>query len=239
MIYFQVDESNEKQIMRVEEEEKYRIINFHGFTEQVCETETEEHIIYYHGIIDMEDGSYSKDIENREPIVVNGVKYELDSNLEVVIPKLGSLEEMRTKKLLEVGNTCQEMISQGVEFDFRGEPTRFSYNATDQRNASDLKMNMLLSAMELAGDVNVSNGIPWHPNGGDCLFLSAEEWTALTAAWDSMKLYHTTYCNQLNQYIRGIKDMEELAAAHYGMALPEEYQNKMDTILVGVQSRRV
>jgi len=71
----------------------------HGFEEQVCKTETEEGATYYHGKVNLKDGSYAKDTVNKSPIEIDGVTYELDSKGEVFIPKAEPVPELNMSQI--------------------------------------------------------------------------------------------------------------------------------------------
>ena len=85
-IYYELNPNIPGEVLRIEQDIPYVVKNHHGWEVQVCSVESETGTIYYHGQINLEDGTYTKDANNQEPIIINGVSYPLDANGEVFVP---------------------------------------------------------------------------------------------------------------------------------------------------------
>ena len=67
--------------------------------------------------------------------------------------------------------------------------------------------------------------IPYHADGEEVMFYSAEEIQEIIDTANAFKIYHTTYYNSLKNYINSLETIEEIAAIEYGVDIPEEYQS--------------
>ena len=73
----------------------------------------------------------------------------------------------------------------------------------------------------------ISNGaeaVPYHADGEECRYYSADDFTAVTTAAPNWKLYNESYFNSLRAYIQSMDTMAELLAVEYGIEVPLEYQ---------------
>ena len=69
--------------------------------------------------------------------------------------------------------------------------------------------------------------IPYHADGEEVSFYTAEEINELIAAANNFKIYQTTYCNALKTYINTLETIEEISAITYGDEIPEEYKSSV------------
>ena len=69
-----------------------------------------------------------------------------------------------------------------------------------------------------------AEAVPYHADGEECRYYSADDFTAVATAATNWKLYNESYFNSLRAYIQSIETMEELLAVEYGMKVPLEYQ---------------
>lgn len=145
------------------------------------------------------------------------------------------LETLRRMKLTEVNTDCKQTIYQGVSVVLSGGEKHFSLTAEDQSNIDNLTNKLIAVQLGALPAATFAQGVPYHSDGADCVFYSPEDFMKLATAKDMLILYHTTYCNQLKQYIATLETAEELAAVAYGMTLPTEYQAKVDAIVGGVE----
>ena len=74
---------------------------------------------------------------------------------------------------------------------------------------------------------------PYHADGELCRMFTAAEIGAVGQASIAHKLYHTTYCNHLFDWIRRA-DAAELAGITYGAELPDDLAAHMQEILTQV-----
>ena len=123
------------------------------------------------------------------------------------------LATAKEAKIGEMSETCANTITAGV--DFNG--YHYSLAIEDQLNMMDLV------AMIQSGQATV----PYHADGEDCRFYSAEEFMQLTDLATYHKLYHESYFNSLRGYINSMETVEEVNAVEYGIEIPVEYQTEV------------
>jgi len=127
------------------------------------------------------------------------------------------IETLRSSKLAEMGGHCSAAIYYGV--DVNGE--HYSLEETDQINLQNAYAAVQAGA----------TGYPYHADGQLCRLHTAEEITAIANAATSHKLYHTTYCNHLNTWIKRATSAAELGGIYYGAALPDDLKANMEAII--------
>ena len=67
--------------------------------------------------------------------------------------------------------------------------------------------------------------IPYHVDGMNCVYYTAEDASKILEQALAYKLFHTTYCNSLFNWIEHLDKASELYAISYGMMIPEQYQS--------------
>jgi hypothetical protein len=137
----------------------------------------------------------------------------------------GTLGILRGVKLREASKACEAAISAGIDIELGGESLHFSLTSNDQINLTNAVGAIAAGAP----------AFPYHNDGGLCRLFSGDEINAIGAAATQFVMYHTTYCNHLNCYIRRIEDIDELKAIFYGMDLPEDLADNMQNILEQAQ----
>lgn len=149
------------------------------------------------------------------------IKYEREQEEEVIEQPIridpvlvSQVEFIRSSKLNEMSHTCRQTIEAGFDLELRGETHHFSLDTQDQLNL------ISLSAM-----AQTQTLIPYHADGEECIFYTAEEINAIVAKATEFKIYHTTYYNALKTYINALDTIEDIAAIQYGTPIPEEYQS--------------
>lgn len=123
---------------------------------------------------------------------------------------------IRTNKLQEMSITCRKTIEAGFDLELRGETKHFSLDTQDQ-----------LNLMSLGQMAQTQSLIPYHADGEECDFYTAEEINEIIDTANAFKIYHTTYYNALKGYINSLETIEDIAAVTYGMEIPEEYQTNV------------
>jgi hypothetical protein len=122
-IYYELNEDNPNEVFKVEElydeprEDGYFpfIRSFYGMVNKICTMDCETETVYYHGIINLHDGTYLKDPDNHGPIIVNGVEYPLDENGEVVLPKFPPMPQITNEDLAQqVSDLEARLVIAGV-----------------------------------------------------------------------------------------------------------------------------
>lgn len=126
------------------------------------------------------------------------------------------IDFIRTNKLQEMSITCRKTIEAGFDLELRGETKHFSLDTQDQ-----------LNLMSLGQMTQTQSLIPYHADGEECDFYTAEEINEIIDTANAFKIYHTTYYNALKGYINSLEAIEDIAAVTYGMEIPEEYQTNV------------
>ena len=117
-----------------------------------------------------------------------------------------------------VGKTASKLIEAGVDLD--GE--HYSLEFYDQ-----LKISTLFGKVAYGGQKYV----PWHPDGGDCRLLTADQMIRLGTLVDAYVTYHTSRANVINGMISKCKTKREVLAINYRTPLDDEGNAKLDNIL--------
>ncbi|MCD8189062.1 MAG: hypothetical protein LUD78_02395 [Clostridiales bacterium] len=129
-----------------------------------------------------------------------------------------TLVDIRADKITEMSTACNAAITAGVDVTLSdGESHHFSLTVEDQLNL------VSLSALLTAGQ----EAVPYHADGEECRYYTAEDFTAIVAAATAWKMYHEAYFNSLKAYISALEDTAEIQAIVYGCAIPVEYQSEV------------
>ena len=125
------------------------------------------------------------------------------------VSDIASIEYVRKSKLNEISNACHSTIING--FDLNGH--HYSLDTQDQLNL----MNLSIMAQ-------TEDELPYHADGEEVTFYTADEILDIIDAANQFKIYHTTYHNALKAYVNSLETLEDIAAVTYGMEIPEEFQ---------------
>ena len=157
-------------------------------------------------------------IDNHEPIEEEDEPIE-----EPIIPPPEEpdelLEYVREGKIKEISSTCHLTIEAGFDLELRDETHHFSLTTQDQLNL--MSLSMMIQTQEL---------IPYHADGEESTFYTAEEIKQIIDAAASFKNYQLAYYNALKAYINDLDTIEAIAAIEYGTPIPDEY--KSDVLMV-------
>lgn len=181
-----------------------------------------------------ENGYYTEEntnitVEVKEMPIINSIselflhKYNPETQLlELDTSKLEQLkkeefEELANSKIQELSSKCQEAITNGIELN--GE--HFSYTLTDQNNISNI--------FQLAMSTGLS--VPYHADGQDCRLYSKEEIMNIYFSQETNVTHHTTYYNQLKQYVLTLTTEEEINSVVYGQELIGTYLETYNEIM--------
>ena len=129
---------------------------------------------------------------------------------------------LQSVKLAEIGTACTATIFAGVELDDK----RFSLTDHDQTEL----MAQLSAVKEGAA------AVPYHADGEVCRMYPAAEFNAVAATAMAHILYHRTYCNHLNVWIRRTDDADVLKGITYGSELPDDLLQNMVDVLEAAQN---
>lgn len=145
---------------------------------------------------------------------------------EIAADSLPDLDTIRASKLAEIDKACTETIHAGTNVEVSNGVEHFSFKAEDQIN--------LKTAIDecKAG----AAGYPYHADGQLCRIYSAADIIAIVTALAQHKLYHTTYANHLNIWVRRAIDAAELEGIMYGAELPADLAANMQGVLADAQN---
>ena len=149
----------------------------------------------------------------------------LDDQINAVVdPESMTIEELRAYKLKEVGKAAEQDIFDGTVIEIEpGVSHKFSYQLYDQVNYDELFI-LALIAPEI-------ERLPYHANGAFCCMLEKAQVIKICSTLMMRKTQITTYANSLNMYINSLNSREDLLAVEYGMELPQEYHDRINSIL--------
>lgn len=150
-----------------------------------------------------------------------GATAEEQAAWEAEHPDPVSLEEKRAVKHAEISAASEAAIYAGMDVETTQGTEHFSLTEKDQIN---------LTTAKNAVDKGAA-AYPYHADGEMCRIFTAEEINAIAQASIAHKIYHTTYCNHLFEWIRRA-DAAELAGITYGAELPDDLAAHMQEILM-------
>lgn len=150
----------------------------------------------------------------------------LPIDIDTITPRYDptTLEGAREAKLAEINTACEQAIVAGVDVETTQGVERFALTPNDQINIAFYEQQVTGGAAQ----------VPYHADGTLCRMFEAFEIIAVAAAAARHKVYHTTYCNHLRDYVSGLQSVEEIATVTYGMPLPEALQANFDAIMSAV-----
>ena len=151
---------------------------------------------------------------------VEGATAEELATWEVEHPDPMSLEDKRAAKHVEISAASEAAIYAGMDVETTQGTEHFSLTEKDQIN---------LTTAKNAVDKGAA-AYPYHADGEMCRIFTAAEINAIGQASIAHKIYHTTYCNHLFEWIRRA-DAAELAGITYGAELPDDLAAHMQEIL--------
>lgn len=136
------------------------------------------------------------------------------------VPSEDDIDEMRDylreAKIAEMSSACRQAIENGIDIIAQGKMRHFSLTTQDQLNL------MSLNVMAQTQDI-----VPYHADGEQCIYYTAEEIKHIVAAANSHKIWHTTYYNALKTYINSLETIEEISAITYGTPIPDEFKTEV------------
>lgn len=159
-------------------------------------------------------------IDNDEPVIID----DDDEDEPVIIPDPEdpdiTIEAIRDLKINQMSRICRQTIESGFDIEIRGETKHFSLGTEDQLN--------LMSLGEMAKTQEV---IPYHADGEECTFYTANEINAIITEANTFKNYQLIYFNALKSYINALNTLEDIAAVTYGIDIPDAYKTDVLKVL--------
>lgn len=143
-------------------------------------------------------------------LVETSKKERQEYSKELLIQKI---IDAKVAKINECSKICNEMIIKGIDVEIDGKVEHFSCKEEDQMNIKEL--------FDLSGQTNIP--MYYHADGENCKAYTTDQIIAIYAAVCANKNHHTTYFNQMRQYINSLETLEEIKSVVYGQELPSEY----------------
>lgn len=144
----------------------------------------------------------------------------LRSDEEIDADRQPNIADLRAAKTAAMSAACNAAITAGMDVTTTQGTEHFSLTEKDQIN---------LTTAKNAVDKGAA-AYPYHADGEMCRIFTAAEINAIGQASIAHKIYHTTYCNHLFEWIRRA-DAAELAGITYGAELPDDLAAHMQEIL--------
>ena len=133
---------------------------------------------------------------------------------------IATLEFIQSSKIKEMSYSCHITIEAGFDLIIRGETHHFSLTTQDQLNLMNLKV--MAQTEEL---------IPYHADGEECTFYTAQEINEIIATANNFKNYQLAYYNSLKAYISALETIEAITTIEYGTPIPDEYKSDVLRVL--------
>ena len=130
-----------------------------------------------------------------------------------------TVEAVKQMKIAQLSARCKSTIEAGFDLELRGGIHHFSLTTQDQ-----------LNLMSLSIAAQTQSLIPYHADGEECTFYSAEEINIIINEATTFKNYHLSYYNSLKAYVDSLDTIEAINAITYGTTIPDEY--KTDVLMV-------
>lgn len=144
-----------------------------------------------------------------------------------IVGEDNALSVVMAAKLAEISKVCNAVIVAGVDITLGDETVHFNLSIEDQSN-----INNLFRVVELGG-----TEYPYQADGGVCRIYSAQEIAQIYLAAQTLITTQTTYHNTLKAYVQSLSDADDIRAVYYGMELPDEYAQEMNSKLAVAQQQ--
>ena len=142
-----------------------------------------------------------------------------------IVGEDNALSVVMAAKLAEISKVCNAVIVAGVDITLGDETVHFNLSIEDQSN-----INNLFRVVELGG-----TEYPYQADGGVCRIYTAQEIAQIYLAAQTLITTQTTYHNTLKAYVQSLTNADDIGAVQYGMELPEEYAQEMNSKLAVAQ----
>jgi hypothetical protein len=156
-----------------------------------------------------EDGYPLYKIQSNK-LVETSKKERQEYSKELLIQKI---IDAKVAKINECSKICNEMIINGIDVEIDGVVEHFSCKEEDQMNIKEL--------FDLSAQTNVP--MFYHADNRNCKAYTADQIISIYSTACANKNHHTTYFNQIKQYINSLETLEEIEAVTYGQDLSGEY----------------
>lgn len=149
-----------------------------------------------------------------ETWVVNGNSIVQTWELQEV-----DFDELKELKMAEISEICTDTIHAGIDVELSIETKHFSLTDRDQ-------MNLFAKKDQLNDDI-MKNDYEYHSDGEPCRYYTRADMMKIVQSAFSYVSYHTTYCNNLFDWIKKMETADDVRSVYYGIYVPEEYQTEV------------
>ena len=140
------------------------------------------------------------------------------------------ISHYKTELINSMSKLCHTAIESGLTISLSDGEYKFSYTDVDRENISEMFNAVVVGA----------TAYPYHEDGGNCRTFTASDIVIIYSSMVQNKTHHTTYFNQLKQYINSLTDIHILNEVHYGQELTgvylDNYNNNMAEAAVQLQN---
>lgn len=138
------------------------------------------------------------------------------------------IANLKSETIERMSATCQKAIEDGLSVQLAdGESYPFSYKQVDRENISEMFNAVVFGA----------TAYPYHENDGGCRTFSAADIVTIYSAMAQNKTHHTTYFNQLKQYIKTLDKVSAIAEIEYGQELTGTYLESYNANMAEAQTQ--
>lgn len=138
------------------------------------------------------------------------------------------ISNLKSETIERMSATCQKAIEDGLSVQLAdGESYPFSYKQVDRENISEMFNAVVFGA----------TAYPYHENDGGCRTFSAADIVTIYSAMAQNKTHHTTYFNQLKQYIKTLDKVSAIAEIEYGQELTGTYLENYNANMAEAQTQ--
>ena len=156
------------------------------------------HKTYKHIDLYDEDGFYLYKIENNKKIETTAA--EKEAWLEK--KQIEKLNKIKEEKKNQINQICKRFILKGVELN----NSKYSYTIEDQNNISNCLNLAIQSGLK----------VPYHADNENCRLFTKEEIIELYFTQELNLTHHTTYSNQLKNYVDQLQSIKDVENVRYG-----------------------
>lgn len=140
----------------------------------------------------------------------------------------GYLATLKENVIAKMSAICNQKIEQGLTLTLSdGSEKTFSYNAVDRENIKQMFDAIVMGA----------TAYPYHENDGNCQTFSAEDIIIIYTSMVKNKTHHTTYFNQLKQYIKNAKKVSVVSDVVYGQELKNQYLETYNAMMAEAETQ--
>lgn len=181
-------------------------------------------------VLEADDGALLREYAVADYLrcVVDGCTVRLTNTPEPPpAPPPDELAQARAAQRTAIAEACEADIYAGVDVTTSdGVTGHYAFTIEDQINLD------ALYTLCRSGEA----GAPYHADGQACKVYPAADIIAIGDALLAHKIYDTTYCNHLFQWLDRCETVEQVRVVEWGAQLPDDLAAHMQEVLAGAQT---